>query len=126
MTERILTGCLLLVALIHLMPTIGVMSAGKLISLYEVDINNANLELLMRHRAVLFGLLGSFIAYAAFHPHLHALALIAGFASVLSFLYLSYSIGTLNSAMQKVVVADLVALLALIIAAIIYLLRETS
>jgi hypothetical protein len=46
----------------------------------------------MRHRAVLFGLLGAFLIAAAFLPSLQLAALVAGFASVVSFLYLSAAV----------------------------------
>jgi hypothetical protein len=72
----------------------------------------------MRHRAVLFGLLGAFLVYAAFRPELQAIALVAGFVSVVSFLAIAWSVGGYNAAIGRVVTADLVALACLIIAAV--------
>jgi hypothetical protein len=68
----------------------------------------------MRHRAVLFGLLAAFLAYAAFHRHLHSLALIAAAVSVVAFLALAISVGNYNSALSTVVKADILALALLI------------
>ena len=48
--------------------------------LYGIPIDEPNLAILMRHRAVLFGLLGVFMLIAAFRPLYQPLALIAGFA----------------------------------------------
>jgi hypothetical protein len=67
---------------------------------------------------VLFGLLGAFLVYAAFRPEHQAIALVAGFVSVVSFLAIAWSVGGYNAAIGRVVTADLVALLCLIIAAV--------
>jgi hypothetical protein len=71
----------------------------------------------MRHRAVLFGLLGLFILFAAFRPGYQVMALVAGFVSVLSFLWLAWSVGDYNSQIVRVVLADGVAMACLIVAA---------
>jgi hypothetical protein len=68
----------------------------------------------VRHRAVLFGLLAAFLAYAAFHRHLHSLALIAAAVSVVAFLALAISVRNYNSALSSVVKADILALALLV------------
>ncbi len=73
----------------------------------------------MRHRAVLFGLLGAFMIYAAFRPALQPLAFIAGFFSMLSFVALG--IGDYNALIRKVVIADVVGSVALMLAAALFL-----
>jgi hypothetical protein len=71
----------------------------------------------MRHRAVLFGLLGLFLIYAAFRPQLQTIAFIGGFVSVVSFLWLAWSVGDYNGQIARVVMADIVALICLIVGA---------
>ena len=110
-------AALLVVAAIHLLPLIGVISGSRVASLYGIVVNDPNLEILLRHRAVLFGLLGVFIAYAAFQPHLRTLALVAGAVSIATFLALAFSVGGYNSAISTVVKADLVAAAALALGA---------
>ena len=61
----VVPAVLLIVALIHALPLVGVMGAAKLTQLYGVDVQDPTLEILLRHRAVLFGLLAAFLAYAA-------------------------------------------------------------
>jgi hypothetical protein len=78
--EKIVTALLVVVGIIHLIPVSGVLGAERLSALYGVSLNEPNLEILMRHRAVLFGLLGAFLVYAAFNPQ----AFLAGFLSVVS------------------------------------------
>ncbi len=111
---------LVLVAIIHLLPLSGVLSAERLAALYELSFHEKNLEILMRHRAVLFGLLGLFLMYAAFQPSLQPLAFFAGFVSVLSFICLAWLVGDYNAAIRKVVVADAVALASLSLAVVLY------
>jgi hypothetical protein len=84
-------------------------------------VQDPNLEILMRHRAVLFGLLAAFLAYAAFHRPLHGLALVAAGVSVVSFLVLAVMVGGYNAALSTVVKADIVALVLLVVAAALHL-----
>lgn len=117
----IVPAALLLVALIHVLPLAGVLGAAKLSSLYGLSVQDPNLEILMRHRAVLFGLLAAFLAYAAFHRPLHGLALVAGGVSVVSFLVLAAMVGSYNTAISTVVKADVAGLVLLGVAAGVHL-----
>ena len=72
----------------------------------------------MRHRAVLFGILGLFLLFAAFHPPLQLAAFIVGFVSVISFLWLAWSVGDYNAQVARVFAADIVALVCLIVGAV--------
>jgi hypothetical protein len=100
---------LIVVGIIHLIPLSGVLGVGRLNSLYGISINDPDLSILMRHRAVLFGLLGLFCVYAAMKPSLQFIALTAGAVSVGSFLYLAYATGGYNEELRRVFIADLVA-----------------
>lgn len=111
----IVPSVLVLVAAVHALPVMGVLGATKLAQLYGVTVQDLNLELLLRHRAVLFGLLAAFLAYAAVRPELHRIALAAGFASVVSFLILAQPVGPLNAALVTVVRADWFALALLFV-----------
>ena len=52
---------LLIAGAIHLLPLSGVTGAAALERLYGVAVDSPDLALLLRHRAVLFGLLGGFL-----------------------------------------------------------------
>ena len=119
----ILPIMLLVVGIIHILPLSGVLSAARLLELYGMTFDDPNLEILMRHRAVLFGLLGIFLICSAFMPSLQLPALIAGFLSVVSFLYLSYSVGGYNEQVNRIVIADKVALVCLVVALVSYLVK---
>jgi hypothetical protein len=112
------------VGVIHLLPLPGVLGADRLAALYGVVVDEPNLSLLMRHRAVLFGLLGAFMVGAAFRPAWQALALTAGLVSVVSFLVLAALGGELNPSVQGVVAADVVALLCLLVVGAVHRIRR--
>ncbi len=116
--RTLVSAMLLVVAGIHLLPLSGVLGAARLTALYGIPIDEPNLAILMRHRAVLFGMLGGFLAYAAFTPRLQVAAVSAGFVSVASFLWLAWSIGGYNAQLSRVFVADVVALVCLLVAAV--------
>jgi hypothetical protein len=117
--HRVIPTMLIVVGIIHLLPLSGVLGSERLAALYGLNFDEPNPALLMRHRAVLFGLLGAFLLFAAFKPALQTLALVGAAASVLSFLALaSSSHGAVNAQVQRVVVADIVALVCLAVAAI--------
>lgn len=118
---------LIIVALIHLMPLSGVLGGERLSVLYGMSIVEPNLVILMRHRAVLFGLMGLFLLFAAFRPALQPIAFVAGFVSVTSYLWLAWSVGSYNAQVGRVIVVDLVALACLVVGFIAYIyLRRTS
>ncbi len=115
--QKLVAAMLVIVGIIHLLPLSGILGAERLTSLYGLSFEEANIAILMRHRAVLFGLLGLFFIIAAFRPPLQPLAFVAGFASVASFLALAYSVGGYNAGVARVVVADWVALGCLVVGA---------
>jgi hypothetical protein len=101
---------LLLVAFVHLLPLIGVLGAKRLEGLYGVAIEGPDLAILMRHRAVLFGLLGLYLLWAVFHPEHRSAAYVAGIVSVGAFLALAYSTPGRNAKIARVAMIDAVAL----------------
>lgn len=115
---------LVLVAVIHALPLLGVLGADQVARLYGISAPDPNLELLLRHRAVLFGLLAAFLAYAAVRPELHRAALAAGFVSVVSFLVLSHLVGDYNAALATVVRVDWIALVLLVAGAVAHALKR--
>lgn len=118
--KYVVSTMLVIVGLIHLLPLSGVLGSASLASLYGLQVNDPNLQILMRHRAVLFGLLGFFFVLAAFKPALQSMALISGFVSVVSFLVLAWSVGHYNAQVSRVFTADLLALGCLMVGGAAY------
>jgi hypothetical protein len=116
----LLSAMLVIVGVIHLLPLMGVFGVERLEAVYGVVIDDPNLAILLRHRAVLFGIFGAFMFLAAFTPGWRFAALIGGFISVVSFVWLAKSVGGYNPLVQRVVTVDLVALGCLCVAAAAY------
>lgn len=114
----VVAAALAIVGAIHLLPLAGVLGASEVGALYGVDAGDPDLAILLRHRAVLFGLLGTFLIVAAFKPAYRTAAFVAGFVSVASFLVLASTTGGYNAEITRVVNADAVALACLVIGAI--------
>ena len=119
----LVSAMLAIVGVIHLLPLSGVLGGERLTVLYGLPFAEPNLAILMRHRAVLFGLVGLLMLAAAFRPALVSAAFIVGFVSATSFLWLAWSVGGYNAQIARVIVVDLVALACLLIgvAAHVYL-----
>lgn len=126
MYDRAISVLLLIVAVIHLLPISGFFGVDRLAALYEIDIADNNLAILMRHRAVLFGILGGLFTYAAFTPRIQPLAFVAATVSVASFFFLAFTIGDFNTAVGKVVIADTIAAIALAGAIGLYFLKPSA
>ncbi len=126
LTKYIVPVSLFAVGLIHLLPLQGILGAERLSALYGVALDDPNLLTLMRHRALLFGLLGGFLVWASFRPLLHLPALIAGFASVAGFLAIAVQSGERNEQIARVFVVDIFALVLLVVAFATYLLTRAE
>ena len=104
------------VGLINAFPLIGVLGADRLEALYGVPIVDADHLLLMRHRAVLLGLVGGLLLVAAFRPALRPVASVIALVSMLVFLALALPIAEHGAALQRVFWADAGAVVLLVAA----------
>ena len=124
--KHVVSVTLVLVGIIHLLPLPGVLGRKRLESLYGISIEDPDLLIVMRHRAVLFEILGAFFLVAALRVELQAVALIVGFGSVMSFLWLARSVGGYNGQVARVYVADLAALALLVTGACAYVIQRAT
>lgn len=120
MTETLITALMLVVAAIHLLPITGFFGAQHLSALYRIDVDSPDLEILMRHRAVLFGILGAFFAYAAFVRAVQPIAFVGASVSLGAFFYLAAAVGNYGRPIRKVVLVDVVAVACLAAAVLLY------
>lgn len=114
----LISATLIGVSLIHLLPLVGVLGSERLASLYGVAVADPNLLILLRHRAVLFGLLGGFMVLAALRSSVQPLAFAAGFVSVASFVGLAWTLDGYNAHIARVIAVDIGALVLLVIGAV--------
>jgi hypothetical protein len=118
---RVLWVLLFLVAaVINLAPALGAFAPERMTALYGVELEDPSLRILMRHRAVLFGLVGGLMLVAAFHPPLRTAGYAVGFTSMLSFLLIAWLEGGYNSGIGRVILIDVVGIGALALAALVH------
>ena len=116
MWQTTLSACLVIVGIVHVLPGLGVLGAQQLATLYGTQITSPDLLLLMRHRAILFVIVGGLLLVSARQPTLQWSAIVAGLVSVLSFMLLAGSPSGLSAQLSKVFYFDVVALLLLLLA----------
>jgi hypothetical protein len=112
---RVLSSVLIgLVGGIHLLPVSGVLSAERLQALYGIAFEGTDLLILMRHRAVLFGIVGGVLIVSALRPRLRPIGVTVGLVSMLSFVCIAVLVGDPNPELTRVAVVDGVASLMLV------------
>lgn len=104
---------LVVAGLLNVLPGAGAVSPDWARSAYGVEITGADLETLMRHRAILLALVGATVAVSAFRPHLRPAAVVANATSFGTFLLLVLTTPSLNQQIVRVAQVDAVALLVL-------------
>ena len=100
--------------LVNLAPVLGVLSTSQLESGYGVALEDPNLVILMRHRAVLFAIVGGLLIASAFLTTLRPVAIAAGLVSMLSFILIAHLVGGFNAQLHQVIVADWIGLALLV------------
>lgn len=116
------TLCTILICfagLINFVPVVGALSRKRIEALYNVSVEDSNHEILLRHRAVLFGIVGSLMIASAFDTNLRPAGYAAGFSAMLGYLLLTALAPKHNRNIRRVAVVDVVATAALLGAALI-------
>jgi len=117
--NKALTTCLLIVGLINFVPLAGILSVDKLMSAYSITLEGNDIAILMRHRALLFGILGGFILFSAFKSLYQTAAMIMAGISMIGFALLVLTIGGYNDAIAKVLLFDIVGIVVLLVAVLL-------
>ncbi|WP_223788282.1 hypothetical protein [Marinicella meishanensis] len=123
MKQKLFFGCLALVGLINFLPVLGLFSLAQMSQAYGVEFTQAEWGILMRHRALLFGLLGGFVLASLFKPAWQAPALFMASLSMLGFMGLAWPVAALNAGLAKIFWIDLIGL---VLAALAWLLWWSS
>ncbi len=110
---------LLITGVIHLIPVIGVFGTERLQTLYGIDRVSDDLELLLRHRAVLFGIIGCLLLYSISEPKLQLIAVLVGLTSMLSFIGLAQLSDGVGLELKKVVRIDWICSMLLFVAILV-------
>lgn len=115
--EYFIKTSLLITGVIHLLPVLGFLGTDKLFKLYGVQLHDQNVILLLRHRAILFFILGSFFICSAFKMELRFLSYLMAFLSTGSFVMLYLSGEDLGILQKRVFVIDLMTMILLFVGA---------
>lgn len=119
MSKHIVTALFVIVGLINFAPLMGVIGGERLSSMYGVSITSPDLIVLMRHRAVLFGIVGAFIILAAFKPELRTAASLFGYISMISYVVLVLTDRAVNANLDRVMQIDVIAIILLTVAVVL-------
>jgi len=122
----IITICLLIVGLINFIPLFGIISTDKLMSAYSVTIEGHDMAILMRHRALLFGILGGFIIFAAFKPLYQNAAMLMAGISMVGFACLVLTTGAYNESIEKILLIDIIGIVLLLVAILLKVFSRAS
>ncbi len=117
--SKVLGGLLIVVGLINFLPVLGIISADRLSRAYGIEVSGPDLEILLRHRALLFGIVGGFVLYSVFAPAYQLPAMVLAGVSMVGFLFLTWQVGGYNGAMEKVLLIDVVGIVCLAIASVL-------
>ena len=112
-------GSLCIIGVINFAPIIGIGSPNTLAKLYGIAPPTGDLLILMRHRALLFGLVGGLLIAAAFRSEFQTIAITAGLISMLGFIALAWWTGSPNAELTRIVYIDAWASIGLIVIAIL-------
>lgn len=109
-THRITSALLATVGIAHLLPATAARSRRRVERTYGVRVADPGTELLLRHRATFFGLVGAALLAGAADPRCRWPAIATGAASVASFLALAGPTDALSPQLRRVRDVDVVLL----------------
>jgi heme A synthase len=125
--EFIFRISLFIAGLINLLPAVLAFLPEKISKSYGIDIPNSNYELLLRHRAILFGIIGGLMIFSAITKKYYEIATTTGLISMVSFIILFFLIDKdINLELRKVMIIDVVATIILCIGLILFLLKSKT
>ncbi|WP_158726859.1 phosphopantetheine adenylyltransferase [Tomitella fengzijianii] len=101
---------LVVAGLINTVPALGALSADMAYAAYGIEPGGSGTAVLLRHRGMLFGVIGIGLVAAAFRPDLRAAAVGANAISFAGFLALVLMEGPVNPEIARVAAVDTAAL----------------
>lgn len=118
--ELLIVACLVVAAVIHLLPLAGVAGGSGLQRLYGLtQTPEAAAELLLRHRAILFAVLSAGLLAACWLHSWRVPAITMMLASDLAFLWFAWTATSLTPELQSVAWTDVVSVVALLLALLV-------
>ena len=122
--EKIYRIALFLAGIINILPAFLAFIPDKISKSYGIELPNENFELLLRHRAILFGIIGGLMIYSAIAKKYYTIATSVGLISMVSFILLFFLIGKdINSELKNIMIVDIVASFILCLGLLLFKLR---
>ena len=119
--ELIFRVSLLISGIINLLPSMLAFLPNKFSQSYGIAIEDGNLELLLRHRAFLFFIIGGLMIYSSVMKKNYEISTISGLISMISFIVLFFlTEKPINSKLKKVMVIDSIASAILSLSSLFY------
>ena len=109
MPRKIALTLFAIVGLINFALVLGVLSAERLSAAYGVAVEDPNLAILLRHRAVLFGIVGGTMLVSLYRASLRRYAVVAGAISMVTFIAIVLRAPSYNGQIANVLTVDVVA-----------------
>lgn len=116
MKSRIASILLVLVGLLNVTPAVVFFDPSRSLSLYGVELRSDDLGIIVRHRAVLLGLLGAAMIFAAFRREFIVPVVIAALVGKVAFLYLVFTTTSHTGKLGSDAMFDVAAIAVLVIA----------
>jgi len=114
MSDKIASVILFIVGGINLLPISVFFDSVKTVKLYGVPIDGESLTILMRHRAILLGLIGLTLIFAAFKPEFRIFAIVLALVSKLTFIFLTFTASNYTAEVKQVALIDVGAIVLLL------------
>ena len=110
--ELLIRVILAIIGLLNFLPSLGIFSKSKLEDTYGIKIEDRTLELLLKHRAFLFGIIGGFIIYSSVSGTHYFSSLVLGMLSMISFILFAKLIPESNNPnIKKIILADWIGII---------------
>lgn len=116
MKRWIVSGLLAIVGVLNLTPALVFFAPSRTVDLYGVELVGNDITILTRHRAVMLGLLGGALIYAAFKRELVVPVIVAALVGKTAFLTLVYASSGYSAEIGRVAAFDIVAIVLLMVA----------
>ena len=110
-----------LAGVVNLLPATLLFLPRNMAKSYGIAVPDGNYELLLRHRAVLFGIVGGLMLYSTLTRKYYAVSTVIGLVSMVSFVALYYLIDKpINAELKRVMMIDSLAIVVLLVGLGVY------
>ena len=122
--EKVFRISLFIAGIINILPSVLAFIPEKISKSYGIEIPNVDFELLLRHRAMLLGIVGGIMIYSAIFKKYYSISVTIAFISMVSFIILYLSLNGINTELEKVMKIDLAATIVLLVGFLLFKLKS--